>query len=160
MQNAKGQAVILHGSLSDHLNTDPVQISLRQLSNFRIHTLFDSAFHRLNNGCARGQRLQASIIATATKRAVFIDCHMTEFAGAATRSAVEFTIDKNRCSNSHSYVNIYEIVQACSESKMLLRCRDRSYAVLKQAGHTKFTLQDVSERDIFPFGHLTGAREG
>ena len=29
VQNPKRQAVIFHGSLSDHLNTDPVQISLR-----------------------------------------------------------------------------------------------------------------------------------
>ena len=38
---------------------------------------------------------------------MFIDCHMTEFASAATGSVVQFAINKNRCSNSlsaYSYV--------------------------------------------------------
>ena len=42
---------------------------------------------------------------------------------------------------------------------MLFCCGDRSHAVLKQAGQAKFTLQDISERNIFPFGHLTRARK-
>jgi hypothetical protein len=72
------------------------------------------------------RRLQASIIAAATQRAVFIYSHVTEFAGVATRSAVQFSVKNNRGANSHSYVNIYEIVPTFSESKMLLRRRDRS----------------------------------
>ena len=154
VQSAEAEAIVILGRLTDHFNTDPAQIAFHHLVNPRIYTFFDRASYSLNNRCTGGQRLQAAVISATTQWPVFVDGDVTKFTGAAAWTAVQLPIEKDCRTNSHSCVYVNEVIQAYSETEMLLRGCAPACAILQQGWHSELALYDFSERDILPFLHL------
>src|SRR5450755_557361 len=102
IQHTKSQRIIFERRLKDHLDVNSIQLMLGNFLYARLNSLAQGAGNRLDDGAARGQRGEASVIAAKTKRPILIDGHVTKLARTPTRPAVRFAVNENAGSDAHA----------------------------------------------------------